>query len=347
VPNPLLTAALDRVASGSDLSAEEAAGVLREVMEGRASEVQTAAFLVALRAKGETVDELTGLARTMRDLSLKVEVAGDSDLALLDTAGTGGGRPTFNVSTTAALVAAGAGCRVAKHGNRSATGLSGSADLLEALGARIDLEPAAIGECIADIGFGFMFAPLHHESMRHVVVVRNELAVRTVFNFVGPITNPAGATRQVIGVADYTFLDTVAGALQALGGERALVVSSEDGLDEISVSAPTRVVELREGERRHFRVAPEELGVEPAVHDALGAGTPERNAEVARAVLAGDPGPERSVTVLNAGAAIYVAGGADDLVGGVRAAEEAIDSGAALATLERYLEASRRLAPVV
>jgi len=345
VSNPLLTAAVDRVASGLDLSADEAAGVLREVMEGRVSEVQTAAFLIALRAKGETVDELTGLARTMRDLSLKVEVPGDGDLALLDTAGTGGGRPTFNVSTTAALVAAGAGCRVAKHGNRSATGLSGSADLLEALGARIDLDPPAIADCIAEVGFGFMFAPRHHAAMRHVVLVRRELAVRTIFNFVGPITNPAGATRQVIGVADHAFPDTVAGALGALGGRRALVVSSEDGLDEISVSAPTRVVELRDGTRRHFRISPEELGVDTAPHDALGAGTPKRNAEVARAVLRGEPGPERSVTVLNAGAAIYVADGSEDLIGGVRAAEEAIDSGAAIAVLERYLEVSRRLAP--
>src|SRR5918998_4242815 len=339
--NPVLTRAIDRVAAGEDLPADEAALVLREVMEGGASEAETAGFLMALRTKGETVQEIAGFASTMRALALPVE-AGDD---LVDTAGTGGGRPTFNVSTTAALVAAGAGCRVAKHGNRSATGLSGSADLLEALGARIDLDPPAIAECIADTGFGFMFAPRHHAAMRHVVPVRKELAVRTIFNFVGPITNPAGATRQVIGVADATFLDTVAGALGALGGERALVVSSEDGLDEISVSAPTRVVELRHGERRHFRVSPEELGVERARDDALGAGTPERNAAVARAVLAGEPGAERSVTVLNAGAAIYVADGARDLAGGVRAAEEAIDSGAATDVLERYLEASRRLAP--
>jgi anthranilate phosphoribosyltransferase len=346
VPNPFLTAAVDRLAQGRDLSADEAAEVLHEVMEGRASEVQAGAFLIALRTKGETVEELTGLARTMRELSLKVEVPESvAGGGLLDTAGTGGGRPTANVSTTAALVAAGAGCRVAKHGNRSSTGLSGSADLLEALGARIDLEPAAVAECIAELGFGFMFAPLHHAAMRHVVPVRKELAVRTIFNFVGPITNPAGATRQVIGVSDPAFLDTVAGALDALGGRRALVVSSEDGLDEISVSAPTRMVELSEGERRERRIGPEELGVEPAPPDALGAGTPERNAQVARAVLEGEGGPERSVTVLNAGAAIYVAGGAEDIAGGVRAAEEAIDSGAALAVLERYVERSRQLVP--
>ena len=342
MPNPVLTTAIDRLASGLDLSAEVAAEALRAIMQGDASEVQTAAFVIALRTKGETVDELTGLARTMRELSLKVVVAEDLVReGLLDTAGTGGGRPTANVSTTAALVAAGAGCRVAKHGNRSSTGLSGSADLLEALGARIDLEPAAIAECIEEIGFGFMFAPLHHAAMRHVAPVRTELGVRTVFNFVGPITNPAGATRQVIGVSDPAFRDTVAGALEALGGRRALVVSSEDGLDEISVSAPTRMTELDEGGRRELRVVPEELGVEPAPPDALSAGTPEQNAEIARAVLAGEPGPERSVTLLNAGAAIYVAGRADDLAAGVRAAEAAIDSGAAAEVLERYVERTR------
>ncbi len=346
MPNPVLTAAVDRIASGRDLSTRESADVLREVMEGRASEVQTAAFLIALRAKGETVEELTGLAQTMRDLSLEVEVgrAGAGD-GLLDTAGTGGGRPTFNVSTTAALVAAGAGCRVAKHGNRSSTGLSGSADLLEALGARIDLAPAAIARCVEECGFGFMFAPLHHAAMRHVGPVRRELAVRTIFNFLGPITNPAGAERQVIGVSDPAYLDVVAGALAALGGSHALVVSSEDGLDEISVSSPTRAVELRGGERRHLRIVAEELGVRTEPPEALGAGTPERNAEIARAVLGGRPGPERSVTVLNAGAAIYVGGRAEDLTSGVRAAEEAIDSGAGIAVLERYVEATRRLGP--
>jgi anthranilate phosphoribosyltransferase len=346
VPHPVLTSAIEGLAQGESLSAEAAAEALRTIMEGEASEVQTAAFLIALRTKGETVDELTGLARTMRELSLKVSVSEEAACdGLLDTAGTGGGRPTANVSTTAALVAAGAGCRVAKHGNRSSTGLSGSADLLEALGARIDLEPAAIAECVEEIGFGFMFAPLHHAAMRHVVPVRKELGVRTVFNFVGPITNPAGATRQVIGVSDPAFRDTVAGALGALGGRRALVVSSEDGLDEISVSAPTWVTELKDGRQSELRVVPEELGVEPAAPDALSAGTPEHNAEIAREVLAGRPGAERSVTLLNAGAAIYVAGRAGDLAGGVRAAEAAIDSGAAAEILERYVERSRRLAP--
>src|SRR5690349_15187167 len=223
MPNAVLTDAIDRVASGEDLPADDAAAVLREIMEGEASEAQAAAFLIALRTKGETVDELVGLARTMRELASAVDV-GRGDL--LDTAGTGGGKPTFNVSTTAAFVAAGAGCAVAKHGNRSATGRSGSADVLEALGARIDLEPAAVADCIEAVGFGFMFAPHHHRAMRYVIPVRKELGVRTIFNFLGPLTNPAGATRQVIGVSDARYIDTIAAALRGLGGTTALVVSS-------------------------------------------------------------------------------------------------------------------------
>src|SRR3954469_10799719 len=260
MPNDTITPAIDRLASGQALAREDAAAVLREVMEGRASEAQAAAFLIALRTKGETVDEVVGLAQTMRSLAKKVPV-GDAH-KLLDTAGAGGGKPTFNVSTTAALVAAGAGCMVAKHGNRSATGRSGSADLLEALGARIDLEPEAVAGCIESVGFGFMFAPHHHLAMRHVVAVRRELAVRTIFNFLGPLTNPAGATRQVIGVSDGRYIDTIAAALRGLGGKTALVVSSEDGLDEISVSGTTRAVELRDGEIHSFSITPETLGVE-------------------------------------------------------------------------------------
>src|SRR3954470_14871711 len=229
MPNQVLTEAIDRVADGEDLSADHAARVLREVMEGNASEAQAAALLIALRTKGETVAEITGLARTMRELATPVEVDGTDRV---DTAGTGGGPPTFNISTTAAFVAAGAGCRVGKHGKRSATRRCGSADVLEALGARIDLEPAAVADCIEAVGFGFMFAPHHHLAMKHVVAVRRELAVRTIFNFLGPLTNPAGATRQVIGVSDPAYIDTIAAALRGLGGSTALVVSSEDGLDE-------------------------------------------------------------------------------------------------------------------
>jgi anthranilate phosphoribosyltransferase len=331
----VLTDAIDRVAGGSDLSADEAAAVLGEVMAGEASEAQTAAFLIALRTKGETVDELVGLARTMRSLAAGVSVS-RSDL--LDTAGTGGGRPTFNVSTPAAFVAAGAGCVVAKHGNRSATGRSGSADVLEALGARIDLSPEAVAECIESVGFGFMFAPHHHQAMRHVVAVRRELGVRTIFNFLGPLTNPAGATRQVIGVSDGRYIHTIAAALRGLGGQTALVVSSEDGLDEISVSGPTRAVELRDGEIRSFTITPEGLGLDVASPDAVGAADPSQSASVAREVLGGrGSGPERSLVVANAGAAIYVGGGSSSLEAGARAAEQAIDSGAALDSLERFV----------
>jgi anthranilate phosphoribosyltransferase len=335
--NQVLTRAIDRVAAGEDLSSGEAASVLREIMEGGASEAETAGFLMALRTKGETIQEIAGLAATMRALALPVR-AGDE---LVDTAGTGGGRPTFNVSTTAAFVAAGAGCRVAKHGNRSATSQCGSADVLEALGARIDLEPDEVARCIDAVGFGFMFAPKHHSAMRYVVPVRKALGVRTIFNFLGPLTNPAGARRQVIGVSDPAKIETMAGALGELGTDRALVVSSADGLDEFSVSGATRVVELRDGRLATYEVRPEEVGLEPAADGAVGAGTPTDNARVLRGVLAGEPGTERSLAVLNAAAAIYVYGGAASLGEGVERARESIDSGAAGATLDKYLDFAR------
>jgi anthranilate phosphoribosyltransferase len=235
-------------------------------------------------------------------------------------------------------VAAGAGCRVAKHGNRSATGRCGSADVLEALGARIDLAPGSVAECIEEVGFGFMFAPNHHRAMRHVVPVRKELAVRTVFNLLGPLTNPAGAMHQVIGVSDPRYLQKIAAALGELGTSSALVVSSADGLDELSASGPTHVVELKGGELSTYEVAPAELGIEPAADGAVGGGEPDHNAEVTRAVLNGQPGTERSLAVLNAGAAIYVGGGADTLEAGARRAEQAIDGGAARDVLERFVE---------
>jgi anthranilate phosphoribosyltransferase len=343
LPNDVVTQALDRVASGTDLSADEAAAVLREIMEGRVSETQSAGFLIALRTKGETVDEVAGLAATMREMATRVDVAAPG---LVDTAGTGGGAPSFNVSTTAALLAAAAGATVAKHGNRSATGRCGSADVLEALGARIDLEPSAIAECIADVGFGFMFAPMHHQATRHIIPVRRELAVRTIFNLLGPLTNPAGATRQVIGVADPAYLETMAGALARLGSESALIVSAEDGLDELSVSAPTRVVELRDGAIRSFTLTPEEAGLERTPADSLAQGDPAQNAGVTRAVLGGSSdGVERSLALLNAGAALYVGGAAESIGSGAAKAAEAIDSGAAGELLERYVARTKELAP--
>ncbi|MBV8946832.1 MAG: anthranilate phosphoribosyltransferase [Solirubrobacterales bacterium] len=338
----LLTRAIDTLAARHDLGLEDAAAVLREIMAGNASEIQIAAFLIALRTKGETVEELAGLARTMRSMAARVAVASND---LLDTAGTGGGRQTFNVSTTAALIAAGAGCTVAKHGNRSATGLSGSADVLEAMGARIDLGPVQVARCIDDVGFGFMFAPAHHQATRYVVPVRRELAVRTIFNFLGPLTNPAGATRQLIGVSDPAYLETMAGALALLGTKHALLVSSDDGLDELSVSAPTQVVEVVDRDLRRYAVAPEDVGLRRASADDIPGGDPAQNAETARAIFAGRTGPARDLAALNAGAAIYAGGGADTLEAGVRAAERTIDAGAAADALERFVRRTQELAP--
>src|SRR5215208_1660021 len=334
MPNEILTRAIDAVASGEHLSADHASAVLDEVMEGRAGEVQTGAVLVARRAKGETVPELIGLARTMRRLAAHVEAPRDD---LVDTAGTGGGPSTFNVSTTAAIVAAGAGRAVAKHGNRSATSRSGSADLLEALGVRIDLDAPAVARCIDEVGFGFMFAPRHHAAMKHVVPVRRELGVRTIFNFLGPLTNPAGARRQLLGVSDRRYQETIAEALVGLGCERAMVVRAEDGVDEVGLGCRTRVVEVKEGGTEEWFVDPESLGAGTADVEEIHGGTPEENATTVNRVLEGKDGPARDVVVLNAGAAIVVGGGAPDLESGVERAREAIDSGAARDVLTRLV----------
>jgi anthranilate phosphoribosyltransferase len=347
MPNAILTRAIDALAQRRDLSSEETSEVLAQIMHGEVSETQIAAFLIALRTKGETVEELTGLARTMRELAAHVRV----DRAdLLDTAGTGGGRGTFNVSTTAALIAAGAGCAVAKHGNRSATSRSGSADLLEALGARIDLGPESVAACIEEAGFGFMFAPAHHQATRFVIPVRRELAVRTIFNFLGPLTNPAGARRQLIGVSDPAFLETIAGALARLGVERALVVCSEDGLDEISTAAATTVIEVNDQELTRYTLTPRDVGVELVGHAGeqaalLAGGSPQENADVTRAIFNGESGPRSDLAAINAGAAIYAAGAADSIAEGVVLARETLAGGQAADALERFVRASVRHAP--
>jgi anthranilate phosphoribosyltransferase len=351
MPNDTLTGAIDAIASGRDLSAEESARVLSEIMHGEVSEVQIAAFLIALRSKGETVEELAGLARTMRALATAVPTARSG---LLDTAGTGGGRRTFNVSTTAALIAAGAGCAVAKHGNRSATSSSGSADLLEALGARIDLDPESVAGCIDQVGFGFMFAPAHHQATRYVVPVRRELAVRTIFNLLGPLTNPAGADRQLIGVADAGHLELIAGALASLGVQRALVVAGSDGLDEVSIAAPTQVVEVNGPEISRYELSPDEVGIRGCDdrtfdHDCAG-GTPQQNAALSRAILQGEAasaGRPASVelALINAGAAVYAAGAVDSIAAGVEAARAALADGSAAAALDGYVRASNGAAP--
>jgi len=365
--NAILTRAIDALAARRDLSADETAEVLAEIMHGEVSETQIAAFLIALRTKGETVEEIAGLARTMRELAAHVPT---SRADLLDTAGSGGGRRTFNVSTTAALIAAGAGCAVAKHGNRSATSSSGSADLLEALGARIDLAPEGVARCIDEAGFGFMFAPAHHQATRYVVPVRRELAVRTIFNFLGPLTNPAGARRQVIGVSDPAFLETIAGALALLGTDRALVVAAEDGLDELSVTAGTKVLEVNGQELTRYTLAPGEAGVRQFPPEALerecAGGTPAQNASVTRAILGAEApgaGGARAATgdldgrarraspaavelaLLNAGAAIFAAEKAPSIAEGVQLARAAVEDGSAADALERFVRASVANAP--
>ncbi len=337
MPNDVVSRAIDAVCAGDHLTADHAAAVLSEIMEGRAEPVQTGAFLIALRAKGETVPELVGLARTMRGLAAPVSTSRED---LVDTCGTGGGPSTFNVSTTGALVAAGAGCAIAKHGNRSNTSKSGSADLLEALGVNLEIEPEQVGRCIDEVGFGFMFAPRHHAAMAHVVPARKALGVRTIFNFLGPLTNPAGARRQLLGVADRRYQETIAEALIGLGSERALVVSAEDGLDELSLSSRTRVIEVADGRTSEWFVEPGQFGLAPADLDSVAGGTPEENAAVTRQVLAGEPGPQRDLVVLNAAAALYVGGFAPDLEQGVAKAAESIDSGAAASVLERLIAAT-------
>jgi anthranilate phosphoribosyltransferase len=340
MPNDILTRAIDAVCAGDHLTADHAAAVLAEIMEGRSSEVQTAAFLIALRAKGETVPELVGLARTMRALAAPVRPSRED---LVDTAGTGGGPSTFNVSTTAALVAAGAGCAVAKHGNRSNTSRCGSADLLEALGVNIELSPEQVARCIDEVGFGFMFAPRHHAAMAHVVPVRKALGVRTIFNFLGPLTNPAGATRQLLGVSDRHHQETIAEALAGLGSVRAMVVSGEDGVDELSITGRTRVIEVFSGGTEEWFVEPGEVGLAAAELGDVAGGSPEENAAASRAVLGGEGGPRRDLVLLNAGAAIYVGGRAESLAQGVGMAAESVDSGAAGELLDRLVAATAEL----
>ncbi len=339
MPNELLTTAIEKLAGGDDLGEEQAASVLEEIMSGRAGEVQTAAFLVALRAKGETAGEITGLARTMRRFSLEVEVEGGG---LVDTCGTGGDKSgTFNVSTTSAFVVAGAGGRVAKHGNRSATSACGSADVLEALGAKIDLDAAAVARCIEETGIGFMFAPVHHQAMKYVVPVRRELGIRTIFNFLGPLTNPAGAEFQLVGISERAYLEVLARALGELGCRRALVVHGSDGLDEITVGGVTYAAELNGGEVELYEIDPQQYGIGPAPAAELAGGDAAENARIVESVLAGEAGPRRDIVLLNAGAALFVAGLADDIGAGIEAARRSIDSGDAAARLEAFVACTR------
>ncbi len=326
------------VNQGRGLSEGEAAGAMRGIMSGEATPAQIGALLIALRMKGETVEEIAGMARVMREHALRVDVKGP----LLDTCGTGGdAKGTFNVSTAAAFVAAGAGVRVAKHGNRAMSSACGSADVLEALGAKIDLTPEQVSQCIREVGIGFMFAQAFHPAMKHAAGPRRELGVRTVFNILGPLTNPAGARAQLLGVARPELAPKMAAVLQRLGSQHALVVHGEDGLDELSLSGPSTIHEVREGEIRRYTVSPEELGLKRAPLEAIRGGSPQENAAALRAVLDGNRGPLREIVVLNAAAALVAADAVADLREGARLAEEAIDSGAAKERLERFVEITR------
>jgi len=330
--------AIDAIVShGRSLSEDEAADVMRDIMSGEATPAQIGAFLVALRAKGETVDEITGMARVMRERALSVPTAGLS--GLVDTCGTGGDASgTFNVSTAAAFVVAGAGGRVAKHGNRAMTSACGSADVLEALGAKIDLNPEQVVQCIRDVGFGFMFAQTFHPAMKHVAGPRREIGIRTVFNILGPLTNPAGAAHQLLGVARPELAPLLAQALGRLGARHALVVHGHGGLDELSLSGPSTVHELRDGALREYNVSPKEVGLAEAPNEAARGGSPKENAAALRAVLDGGTGPLRDITLFNAAAALVAADLAPDLKEGVRLAARAVDSGAARDKLAAFVK---------
>jgi anthranilate phosphoribosyltransferase len=336
----LLRDALRKAASGEALAAGEAERALEEIMSGAASPELTAALLTALRVRGESVAEIVGFARAMRRFAAKVEAPED----VVDTCGTGGdAKGTINVSTAAAFVARGAGVTIAKHGNRAATSLAGSADVLEALGAEIDLGPEEVGRCIREAGVGFMFARTHHPAMRHVVPVRAELPFRTIFNLLGPLTNPAGARRQLVGVFGAGYVRPMAEALSGLGAEKALVVHGRDGLDEITVTGPTLVAEVSGGEVSEYEVSPEEMGLGRHEPDGLLGGDARTNARILRDVFSGEErGAARDVVLANSGAAIYVSGYAESLPDGVRLAEDSIETGAASKALDAFVRATRR-----
>ena len=332
--------ALAKLVLGEHLTREEARRAMRSLVDGEATPSQIAAFAIALRMKGETAEEIAGLAEVMREAATRVQ-AGDQ---VVDVVGTGGDSAgTFNISTVSALVVASAGGRVAKHGNRSITSACGAADFLEAIGVAIDLPPSGVARCVDETGFGFMFAPLYHPAMKHAIVPRREIGVRTVFNILGPLTNPAGARRQLTGVAVPGLGQTVAQVLELLGAEHALVVHGHDGIDEISVSAPTQVHEARRGEVRSYTIEPEQFGLRRWPPDAVRAGTVEANLRLVERVLDGERGPARDVVLLNAGAALYMAGLAETIQDGLQRAADELDSGRTRAKIDAVVAASQRI----
>ncbi len=334
-----LPQAIAAVIDHRDLCARDMEEVMRLIMTGQATPAQIGGFLVGLRMKGETVEEIAAAARVMRELATHVNVSGPH---LVDTCGTGGdGASTFNISTASAIVTAAAGARVAKHGNRSVSSSSGSADVLEAAGVRLDLDPEQVAACIDRVGVGFLFAPQHHSAMKHAIGPRREMRVRTLFNLLGPLTNPAGAPNQVLGVFSPLWVEPLARVLKQLGSEHVLVVHAEDGLDEISISGPTRVAELKDGEITVYTVSPADFGMQRADLATIAVSDAQASLAMINAVFAGVLGPARDIVALNAGAAIYAAGLVATLEDGVRLAGETIASGKAQQTFQALIEVSR------
>ena len=336
--------AIRKVVEAHDLTEQEAAAVMEEIMSGNATPAQIAGFITAMRMKGETVDEVTGFARVMREKSVKIPTKCEP-LALIDTCGTGGDRMnTFNVSTAAAFVVAGAGLAVAKHGNRAMSSKCGSADVLEALGVNITLSPECIGRCVDEVGIGFMFAPAHHPSMKHTVGPRKEIGIRTVFNILGPLTNPAGAKRQLIGVCEPHLTELMAGVLQRLGSDRAIVAHGLDGIDELSTLGKTKVTELQGGKLTTYELSPGDVGLKRARPEDLSQGDdPAASARILEKVLSGQPGPTQDIVALNAGAALKAAGRVGSFQEGITLAIASIESGKALAVLNDFRKLSQEL----
>jgi anthranilate phosphoribosyltransferase len=328
--------AIEKLVNRISLSEVEMVAVMNQIMTGEASPLQVAAFLTALRMKGETVEEITGAARVMREKAHRVNVGART---VLDTCGTGGDQKgTFNISTTTAFVLAGAGVNIAKHGNRSVSSQSGSADVLAALGVKVDAPKERVEQCIDRIGIGFLFAPLLHEAMKYAVQPRRDIGIRTIFNLLGPLTNPAMATHQLIGIYSGAMVAMIAQVLKNLGSMRAMVVHGSDGLDEISLCAATRVAELRNGEVKEYTIDPEEFGLKRCPLEELHGGNPQESAVIVRNVLDGQKGSPRDVVVLNSGAALYVSGQAATIKDGLRLAADSIDSGRARQKLEQLIE---------
>lgn len=336
----MIRESIDTVVSGQSLSMEDASLVMREIMEGEATPAQLGAFLTALALKGETTQEIAGMAKVMREMALQVKVDGE----LIDTVGTGGdGKNTFNISTATAFVAAGAGLKVAKHGNRAASGSCGSADVLEALGVQIELSPEAVAQCVNEVGVGFMFAPAFHPAMRYAGPVRREIGIRTVFNILGPLTNPAGAQTQLLGVAFPELGGIMAEVLGFLGSHHAMIVHGHGGLDEISLSGDTSVWEVRGGEVEEWTLHAEDTGLPETPIEAIQGGTKEENAATMRRVFQGEQGPVRDMVLLNSAGVLMVGDKAESIRRGVEMSAGIIDSGAALAKLDQMIEVTQRL----